>query len=129
MENLSPLQKINNESEVSREGNSGAGAGLKSPEPIKGSFLAGGAHSLLRPLAHIFPVLTPAHTTHVPVVILEPYVASWAQHLSVLQPCDMRGRLPLGLAGEHGRGPGGPGDGLGVLDKLGWGWGGGARQL
>lgn len=26
------------------------------------------------------------------------------------------------MAGEHGCGPGWPGDGLGVLDKLCWGW-------
>lgn len=49
-------------------------------------------------------------------------MASWPQHLAILQPGDMRGRLTLGLAGEHGCGPSRPGDGLGMLDKLGWGW-------
>lgn len=57
-----------------------------------------------------------------PVVILEPDVASWPQHLSILQPRDVGGWLTLGLTGEHGRGPSWPGNGLGVLDKLCWGW-------
>ena len=47
--------------------------------------------------------------------------ASGLQHLSILQPHHMRGRLTLGLAGEHGCSPSQPGDGLGVLDKLCWG--------
>ena len=32
------------------------------------------------------------------------------------------------MAGEHGCGPSRPGDGLGVLDKLCWCWGGGAQR-
>lgn len=63
-----------------------------------------------------------------PVVILEPDVASWPQHLSILQPRDVRGRLTLGLAGEHGCGPSWPGNGLRVLDKLCWGWMGGTEK-
>lgn len=57
-----------------------------------------------------------------PVVILEPDVASRPQHLSILQPRDVRGRLTLGLAGEHGCGSSWPGYGLGVLNKLCWRW-------
>lgn len=68
------------------------------------------------------------HHTHVPVVILEPDVASGPQHLSILQPRDVRGRLALRLAREHGGGPSWPGDGLGVLDKLCWGWTGGTER-